>query len=403
MTSPNPNGIPFVIKLGRALHIYGAPAHRLEGAMTELTRRLGYDGRFFSMPTGIFASIESPDEKRVEMIRIEGSELDLGKLSDLTDVANAVIRGERTFDEGSVDVDLILDAPPRYGAVLTTFAFAVTSPVVSRFFGAGAKEVLISVFAGLAVGLLALAAPKISAVARLFNPLAGFTVSLIAVLGAVAVDGASVPIITVAGLIILIPGLTLTLAVSELAQQNLVSGSARLSGALVSFLLLGFGVAVGGNVGALLTGTVRLAPPVPLPGWTEAVAVLGACITLSVLLRAPMRDFPWVLAACVLTYLGVRQTSPHFGPELGVFVGALIAGMVSNLHARLLDRPAAVTRIPAMMLLVPGGLGFLGLSSLLEQNVMQGMKTAFSVAIIAVALVTGLIISNAIVEPRKSF
>ena len=65
----------------------------------------------------------------------------------------------------------------------------------------------------------------------------------------------------------------------------------------------------------------------------------------------------------------------------------MATGVLSNVYARILDRPAAVTRVPAMMLLVPGGLGFLSLSSLMEQDVLKGLQTAFSVAVMAVAMV----------------
>ena len=38
----------FVLKLGRGLHAYGYPAHRLEDALTSVAQRLGIQGHFFS-------------------------------------------------------------------------------------------------------------------------------------------------------------------------------------------------------------------------------------------------------------------------------------------------------------------------------------------------------------------
>ena len=46
-----------------------------------------------------------------------------------------------------------------------------------------------------------------------------------------------------AGLIVLVPGLPLTTALTELATRHLAAGPARLSGALVLFLSIGFGTA----------------------------------------------------------------------------------------------------------------------------------------------------------------
>ncbi|MGK2860000.1 MAG: threonine/serine ThrE exporter family protein [Thermoanaerobaculia bacterium] len=402
---PHAEGAGFLLKLMHALHRYGTPSHRLEEGMTELTRLLGLEGRFFSLPTGIFASIETPGDptsRHVEILRVDDTELDLGKMSDVTEIGRGVFRRAMTIQEGSRRLDEIIAAPPRYGPLLTTVAFAATSGVAGRFFGAGLHEILLALVTGLAVGLLSLAAPRVPPVARLFNVIAGFLVSLIAVVGASLIGGASIPIVTVAGLIVLVPGLTITIAISEIAQRSLVSGAARLLGAVVVFLMLGFGVAGGGKLGALLMGGVADRPPVPLPLWTEALAVLAATLTLTVLMRAPIRDLGAILATCVLTYLGVRVTSSVVGPELGVCIGAFVAGAASNLHARYGNRPAGLTRIPAMMLLVPGGLGFTGIASLLEQDIVQGMATVFSVALISVALVVGLIVSNAIVPPRQA-
>jgi uncharacterized membrane protein YjjP (DUF1212 family) len=398
-------GASFAIKLMQALHRYGTPSHLLEDGMMELTRLLGLEGRFFSLPTGVFASIEKPGDpasRHIEIIRVEQTELDLGRMSDVSAVGRDVLSRAMTIQEGSRRLDEILDAPPRYGPLVTTLAFAVTSGVAGRFFGAGIREVLLSLITGLAVGLLSLLIPRSQAVARLYEVLSGLLVSFIAVVGASLIGGASIPIVTVAGLIVLVPGLTITIAISEIAQRSLVSGTSRLLGAIVVFLMLGFGVAGGGQLGALVVGHVADLPPVPLPLWTEAVAVLTATVTLTVLMRAPIRDLGVIMFASVCTYLAVRFVSPHAGPELGVCCGAIVAGAISNLHARVWNRPAGLTRLPALMLLVPGGLGFTGIASLLKEDIIHGMTTAFSVALISVSLVVGLIVSNAIVAPRRA-
>ncbi|MCM2316758.1 MAG: threonine/serine exporter family protein [Thermoanaerobaculia bacterium] len=403
--NPPTEGAAFAIKLMQALHRYGTPSHLLEEGMTELTRLLGLEGRFFSLPTGVFASIEKPGDpssRHIEIIRVEQTELDLGRMSDVTAVGHDVLRRALTIREGSRRLDEILTAPPRYGAIVTTLAFAVTSGVAGRFFGAGLNEVSLALVTGLAVGLLSLLIPRSQGVARLYEVLAGLLVSLIAVVGASTIGGASIPIVTVAGLIVLVPGLTLTIAISEIAQRSLVSGTSRLLGAIIVFLMLGFGVAGGGQLGALIVGQVADRTPVPLPLWTEALAVLIATVSLTVLMRAPIRDLGAIMVASSFTYLAVRVVSPHVGPELGVCVGAMVAGALSNLHARGWNRPAGLTRLPAIMLLVPGGLGFTGIASLLREDIVHGMATAFSVALISIALVVGLILSNAIVPPRRA-
>ena len=91
----------------------------------------------------------------------------------------------------------------------------------------------------------------------------------------------------------------------------------------------------------------------------------------------------------------------RWGPELGVFVGALIIGSLSNLYARISHRPAAVPLMPGIMLLVPGGIGFQSFASLLHKDVVYGIDTAFTMFLIAAGLVGGLLVANVAVAPRK--
>lgn len=369
--------------------------------MREVVDTLGIEGEFFSTPTVILASLGSGAQRRAHLLRVESGEVDLQKMTHLTEIGNAVIDRRISPEDGIAAIDRILAAPAPYGRLLTIASFGVVSAATSTFFGGGPRELFLVLVAGLVVGLLASLAERIAWLGRIFVPTAAFIVSMIATMGGAAVGPVSAAIVTVAGLIVLVPGFTLTVAVNELAQRSLISGTARLHGAVVTFLMLGFGVALGGTIGSEIVGGMPAVSPLPLPRYTAWLAVIVGAVTLGVLFRAPKRDIVWIVLACVLTFAAVQWTSKPLGPELAVFVGALVAGVVSNAYARLLDRPAAVTRVPSMMLLVPGGLGFLSISSLLDQDITKGLQTAFSVAIMAVALVTGLLISNAVVPPGR--
>ncbi|HXU44279.1 MAG TPA: threonine/serine exporter family protein, partial [Thermoanaerobaculia bacterium] len=204
-------------------------------------------------------------------------------------------------------------------------------------------------------------------------------------------------------LITLVPGLSLTLAMSELSTRDLSSGSARLANALMIFFTLAFGVAFGAQVASLvLGGTPLSAVPIPLPAWTEIMALVVAPLGFVVLLRASPRDAPWILIAGLTAYLGVRLGARALGPQLGAFVGAVAVGAGSNLYARFLDRPAAITQVPGILFLVPGSIGFKSLAALLESDVVSGIETAFRMTLVAIALVAGLLVANVVVPPRKA-
>ena len=59
--------------------------------------------------------------------------------------------------------------------------------------------------------------------------------------------------------------------------------------------------------------------------------------------------------------------------------------------------------VPGILLLVPGSVGFRGMTSLIQRQAVAGIETIFSMILTAVALVAGLLIAAAVIpEPRTS-
>jgi uncharacterized membrane protein YjjB (DUF3815 family) len=121
-----------------------------------------------------------------------------------------------------------------------------------------------------------------------------------------------------------------------------------------------------------------------------------------VIFKARFRDFPWILAACGLAFYGTRQGAALLGPQFGVGLGAFALGLGSNLYTRLKRRPSVVTLLPGLMVLVPGGLGFKGLEFIIQKQLVVGLDTAFQALFVAIALLTGLLLAHAAVQPRTA-
>lgn len=393
----------FVVDLARALHRYGTTAHRLENALNLVSRRLGLEAQFFSTPTAVFVSIQTPREPQTILIRVDPGKLDLGKLAELDAVAGQVLRGELTVTEAGWRVREITEAPERYGPWLTTFSFALASATAAEFFGGGWREILAGSAVGLLIGLYARLSGSRPALDRVFDPVAASLASFVATLLALWLPPLAVYTVTLSGLIVLVPGLSLTLAISELATRDLASGSARLAGTIMTFLAIAFGVALGAQLAWRLAGSWPTpVTPAGLPLWGELIALSLAPLGFVVLFRANLRDAPWIILSGLVAFLGVRFGGQFLGPQLGAFAGAAAVGAGSNLYARTFDRPAAVTQVPGIVFLVPGSVGFQSLSSLLEKDVVSGVGTAFQMTLVASALVTGLLVANVLVPPRKA-
>src|SRR5262245_29085504 len=108
------DSIGFIIRLGRALHAVGYSADRLEAVLVKATERLGLQSQFFSTPTSIFIAFGEQDNQHTYLIRVEPSAVNLAKLADLDVIVSGVLCGEISAAEGSIQIDKIIDQPPKY-------------------------------------------------------------------------------------------------------------------------------------------------------------------------------------------------------------------------------------------------------------------------------------------------
>jgi uncharacterized membrane protein YjjP (DUF1212 family) len=394
--------IGLILHLGKALHQYGYPAPYLESALTRVAERFGLQSQFSSTPTSLFCSFGSLVEQETYMLRVEPGGVDLGKLARVHHLIGETLAGELAPAEGIAKLERLVAAPPPYPRSLAVVSFGLASGGAALFLGGGARELALSIWGGLIVGLLSSLLASRRGVAGALEPLGAALAAFLATVGAHFFPPASVYIVTLAGLIVLLPGFSLTIALTELATRHLASGTARLAGALAVFLTIGFGVAVGNRLGEALVGATGTAPVVAVLGWTEWVALLLTSLALTVLLRAEAKDAGWIFATGLVAVVAGRLGANLVGAEMGAFFGALAVGLASNLYARLARRPAAVTLAPGILMLVPGSIGFRSLSSLLDRDVVFGVETMFRMAFVAVSLVAGLLLANAMAPSRRA-
>jgi uncharacterized membrane protein YjjP (DUF1212 family) len=397
----DPAAVEFVLRLARALHGYGESAQRLEDIVVAIAERLGLpNAQFFSQPTGIQAAFGPLGRQHTHMLRVTPGAVNLGKFAEIDRVALDVARGRLAPDDGAATIARIATAPSPYGPALTTLAFALASGSACQFLGGGWREVLVATVLGFGLGLLDALETRRPRLGGVFEPLASFLVRASAVALAHVVGPLSVFVATLAGLIVLVPGLTLTTALNELASRHLASGTARLNGAFITFLAIAFGVALGNRVGAAAFGAPPVAQPIALHGWPELVSLVVSPLCFMVILRAEWREAVWIVAAGAIGVEAGRIGAATLGVELGAFAGAFAVAVASRLYERWRHRPAATVLVPGLLLLVPGTVGFRSLTSLMDRQVLAGIQAAFSAMLTAVALVAGLLVAG-VVAPES--
>lgn len=390
----------FVLRLAVLMASFGIPAHRLEDAASGCARHLGLEAQFFATPTAVFAAIGSDGDQRTHLLRLDSGEVNLEKQSQIDAVLRDVLDGHETAAGGLRRLGDVVTEPARYGAVPMVLAQMAASASAGVFFGGGWRDVVGAGLVGFVVGVILIVASSHRRLARLTDFVVGFAAAFLA--GAIAAGLApmSASLVTLASVIALVPGLTLTTAVAELATRHLASGTARLMGALTIFVALGFGVALGQRLATGLFGAAS-APSVALPAGAVWGALLVAPLALGVLFRARPGDLWVILPGGALGFWGARLGALWLGPEIGVCLGAFVVGLAANSWARAADRPSAVVSVPGLMLLVPGSLGFRSVDSFVHADTLGGVEAAFAMVLVAVGLVTGLLLANAALSPRR--
>jgi uncharacterized membrane protein YjjP (DUF1212 family) len=397
-TAAEDRAVDYVLRLGRALHAYGYASPALERALVTTSTRLGLIGHFFSTPTSLFVAFGVGSDQRTFLTRVEPGGLSLGKLADIDGSARAVVDGSLSPVEALARIEAIERQPPPFGPLLETVASGVASGAACRLLGGGAGDVAVATGLGVLVGVLGLAAGRLRLQHGLFELLASALVSATALVAATVGVGVSPAVSTLAGLIIVLPGFSLTVAMAELAARHLVSGTARLAGAFTVFLAITFGVAVGRRIVAALVGLPEPGEVVALPAWTMWTAVFATPVALTVLLQGRVRDMPWIVLASLAGFFGGRAGAHLLGPALGGCLGALGVGLAAHLYERWVRRPALVPLVPGVLLLVPGSIGFRSLASLVDQQVVVGIDGAFATLLTAASLVAGLLLAEMIAE-----
>jgi len=399
--------IGFVVDLAARLHEYGTAAPRLEDVINLVSARLGIVCNVLSTPTSIVMSFSDPAREddlaeMTQVVRLPPGSVDLKRLCQVDEIADQVIDGKLDLAAGRRRLREFRrrDRSPAYRA-WTVASYAISAASIAAVLHTGWIGVAAAALIGALIGvinLLALDRPNIAAAS---DALSALIATAIATLVAVYVAPIALRSVVIASLIVLMPGLTLTTAVRELSSQHLISGTARMMGAMATLLKLAFGTVAATQLFALLGIVPPQGGEAPVPRWTEWVAVFAAAFAFAVLFRSPRRYVPVVVASVVLGYVCTQVGGAYVAPAFGVFLGSLVIGAASNLFARVAQRPGALVREPGIILLVPGSVGFRTLSFVFERDVLLGLDTAISLVTLLVSIVAGLLFGDLLVPPRR--
>lgn len=384
----------FLRNLARAMHVSGMPTHDLERHLNGIGQQFSVHVECFAVLTMLTLNITANDKtQRVEMLRLPANDYNMARLIAL----EALIRrmdGLNNLDRCEAQLVEIMDTPPLWSGWSFAFLGFLLSASVAVLLRGGWTEIL----CGGLLGMLFVGAYLALARAPRLGPAMPVILCTSAAICAHALSlvfpQQTTFITAVSGVVLLLPGFTLTIAMSELATQNLLAGTGRLAGAIMLLFMMGAGLLIGTQISQHLLPAHTTGTLLPSATWIiwPAIAVLG--ISMLGVLQAPFRSVHVLIGGSLLAWAVFSLVGNAFGNIVGAFAGAIAVASAGHFYNYLTGQPDILVKIPGIITLVPGSMGFRGLHALMEQDSAAGVSLMVDMAMTGAVLAVGLLLSD---------
>ena len=388
----------FLLICAKALHESGLPAHRLERMLEIASLKMGLKADFFISPGSVFASFNVGSQIVTHLKKVGEASLHLEKIDRIESLLNDVSNSKISIESGIQQLENIQTSATNYNGWITTLFFGISTGSAACVFGGGILEIVCSFIIGIGINGLFSFVRVFPRIEKLIVFIAAFYAFVIASVFNSLFIGFNKEVATICGLILLIPGFSFTVAITEMVNNHLISGLSKFTHSFVIFVMLALGIGVADKVMHVMLITTPKISAFILPSWSIAIALIGVPVGFIVLLKAKRSDALWISFACWMSYIMFSFTSSFVDAPIAVFLSSVLLGFASNLFAKIKKRNSAIMLVPGMILLVPGSLGFFSISNLLQSNIVEGIEIALKMLTTSMALVMGIIVSDVLLK-----
>ncbi|KAI0477407.1 hypothetical protein GGR56DRAFT_665425 [Xylariaceae sp. FL0804] len=413
----------YILKMCRALIMFGAPSHRLEEHLATTAKILDIESQFLYMPGCMIVSFECTltHTTEVKMVRVSQG-VNLSKLRDVHEIYKEVLHDVIGPNEALARLDSVIESKDRWPVGICVIMYGLTSTASSTFFNARPADMpIIFMLGSLLGGLQLVVAPISNTYNSVFEVTATIMMTFLSRAFASTMGGNTFCFSALAqgSIVMILPGWLVLSSALELHSKAIVPGSIRMVYAIIYSLFLGYGITVGTVIyGAMNSNAAREAtcrdPLSPL--WNFLSVPLYVFFQLFTV-QAKWKQFPVMIAIAVAGYAVSVFANQRFSacPPIAYTLASFTIGVLANLYSRFQRGVAAAVLLPAVYVLLPGGLA----SSRAIINALQtaaeighypgghepghGPNPAFGVAAemvqIAIGITAGLFISALVVYP----
>lgn len=387
------------VAIGTRYLTCGGPTSRLESQIQAAGESLGLEVHVFATPTGLSVSCEDPNNDEIvsKLGRIKGTDINLSEMKYLDQLLTEISSGNSSMHQIltllKTNQHSKFSYPPFVGVVAIFFIGAASSymrytePVNALICGA------ITALATVITSPL-FNNPNLNVIFSEFMAcLLAFAFSFMTS----SMTGSPAGVYAIGILILIVPGLRLASAVSEIAEQNYISGMVKLTQALFTFLAMGAAFLITSEVSRslglnpqplseALFGKVSSSLSVSIIGIVLLVLAFG------VKFQVPIEALLPSVICGMSGFMVARQFDASTHLLTGTFLAAFCIGTLSLAFSRWHRVPSQVYSVPGILSLVPGmlALSYFGAMGLDNQTT-NLINLSIQPAVITVSLVFGLI------------
>jgi uncharacterized membrane protein YjjP (DUF1212 family)/uncharacterized membrane protein YjjB (DUF3815 family) len=392
----------FVAALGAAMAAANYPVNMVRGVMAETSRAYGLDHQFLALPN--YIQVGSPTG---EGIYIANPDFDV-RYDQSFPLAQLVARaptGTISPADGIAQLDRIRNQRSRFPAWVTIIGYAVQSTGLALILQPTPWSLTGAATLGLMVGALAAVGRRVEAIGYLLPTICSFLVALIVItfnnrwhVGTDSLRALAAPLAT------FLPGAAITLAVIELSTHHVISGASRLVAGFMQIAQLAFGILIAAQVAGIADTNLVTTETNRLGAWAPLVGVLVYGLGAMLYFGPPTSFLPWMLLMLFTAYAGQWIGNAVLGSYASGFGGGLTLIIFALAISHRPNTPPTVSLVlPGFWLLVPGSLGFMGVTQLLgTHSTAVFTATLISMMSIAVGVQTGLLLWRAAIQVTSS-
>ncbi|KAJ2455013.1 pheromone-regulated protein prm10 [Coemansia sp. RSA 2336] len=397
----------FICLLARALMQFGAPLHHLEDNLTRISRHLHIVATFTTMPGLVLISIEdtTTSTSETKIIRCPNG-YDMHRL-DLTDnIVRSVSRETISVEEGTRQLNEIMSMPPLFAWYWQLLNWGAASwSVCLLAFNGSWYDSLAALVLGLMGCSLNLLAGRLKGYTNLFEVsvsiLCGFMASIFE-------RWVCFPAVTLSATVVLLPGLTLTTGVIELASRNIHAGTIRIGYALMLVFIIAFGINLGNDLFVEIfskpdrTADMNISTCSAVSLWWWWLALPVAAMSICLLVNVHPRNWHACILASgamagVFWALAIHLQLKTIGPVVAAFV----LGLVANVWGKIFRHNAYAIMLPGFMILVQGSMGVRGIVAMFSSNEIDtSLQLVSQMAQSSLGIMVGLFASSLVVYPH---